>query len=510
MRLADLLQGVPVLARVGDPDAQVAGITYDSRRLAPGDLFLAWRGARYDAHDFVAAALRAGAAAVVVEQPSALPAELQPGRAAVLVPDSRAAAGPVSAAFHGHPTARLGVIGVTGTNGKTTTTYLIREVLRCRGPVGLVGTVSAMVGRTERPSRLTTPEAPDLQGMFAEMVAAGDRCCVMEVSSMALARRRVEAVAFDAAVFTNLTPDHLSPGEHPDFDHYRESKRRLFELVGQPVLGAPPKGAPLGVAVNGDDAYGAYMAAAAAADVPVLRFGLGPAAQVRAGDIRLDPAGMSFLIDHPGGSVRCRLQLCGRFNVYNALGAFCIGLLHGLPPEEIAAALGRVAGVPGRLQRVPGPQPFAVLVDYAHTPDGLENVLRAAREIAAAGERPGRVLAVFGCGGDRDRGKRPLMGEIGARLADICWLTSDNPRSEQPEGILREIAAGAARVPGAHCSSTPDRREAIAAAIAAAAPGDVVLIAGKGHENYQIFADRTIHFDDREEAAAALAKLGYL
>lgn len=509
VRLADLLQGIQVRGVVGDPGVDVTGIAYDSRRLQPGDLFLAWRGARFDAHDFVTGAFGAGAAAAVLEREGAVPVDLPAGRSAVLVADARAVAGPVSATFYRHPTARLGMVGVTGTNGKTTTTYLVRELLGMLGPVGLVGTVSAVVGGQAYPSRLTTPEAPDLQRLFSEMAAAGDRHCVMEVSSIALARRRAESVAFDVAVFTNLTPDHLGPHEHASFAQYRDSKRRLFELVGRPVPGAPAKSVPTGAAVNVDDKFGEHMAAAAAGTVPILRFGLRPEADVRAEDVCLSATGAAFRVVFPGGAVPCRVRLPGRFNVYNALGAFCVGLFYGLGAQDIAEALGRVPGVPGRLELVPGPQPFAVLVDYAHTPDGLENVLRAAREIVGASPAPGRVIAVFGCGGDRDRSKRPLMGEIGARLADVAWLTSDNPRSESPEAILREIEAGAARIVGADYRATPDRREAIGAAIALARPGDVVIIAGKGHENYQIFADRTIHFDDREEAAAALARLGY-
>ena len=503
MRLAELVAALGPAEVRGDPGVEVAGIAYDSRRLRPGDLFVAWKGQRFDAHDFVPAALAAGASVVVVERASALPERLRPGQAAVLVPDARRAAAPLAAAFHGHPTARLLLAGVTGTNGKTTTTYLLREVLRAIGPVGLVGTVGAVVGGEARPARLTTPEGPDLQALFADMVTAGDRCAVMEVSSMALAYHRVEAAAFDLAVFTNLTADHLSPHEHPSLEHYRQSKRRLFELVGRPVPGAPAKSGPCGAAVNADDPAAAGMAEAAA-PLPVLRFGLGPGAEVGAEDLVLRRDGASFTLRHPAGRQECRLRLAGRFTVYNALGAFCAGLLAGLPPAAVAAALGRVEGVPGRLEPVPGTQPFTVFVDYAHTPDGLENVLRAAREVSR-----GRVLVVFGCGGDRDRGKRPLMGELAVRLADLCWLTSDNPRSEPPEAILGEIEAGAARVAAARYSVVVDRGQAIGEVLAAAAPGDVVVIAGKGHETYQIFADRTIHFDDRQEAAAALRRLGY-
>ena len=321
---------------------------------------------------------------------------------------------------------------------------------------------------------------------------------------MALAKHRVAGAAVDVAVFTNLSRDHLGPTEHPTFEHYRESKVRLFRMVGRPVPGAPAKAMPQGAVVNRDDPAGPVMAEAVPAGVPVLWYGLDPRADVWAEDIRVRPEGATFRVHYPGGEVPCALRLAGRFNVYNALAAFAVGCVYGLPGATIAEALGTVAGVPGRLERIPGPQPFAVFVDYAHTPDGLEKVLRAARELV-----PGRVLAVFGCGGDRDRSKRPLMGAIGVRLADLTWLTSDNPRTEPPEAILADIVAGAAQVPGARYQVVPDRRQAIGEAIAAARPGDAVVIAGKGHETYQIFADRTVHFDDREEARAALARLGY-
>ncbi len=504
MQLAELLAGAAWLEWSGDLDLPVTGISYHSERVRPGDLFVAWRGGRFDGHAFLDAARAAGARAAVVERPLE---ELGAARAAITlvrVADSRAVLGPLSARLYGHPTARLGLCGITGTNGKTTTTYLVREVLRLLGPVGLIGTVSAIVGGQGRPLRLTTPEAADLQALFADMVAVGDRFCVMEASSMALDKRRVDGTAFDVGVFTNLTRDHLGPTEHPDFAHYRDSKARLFSLVGRAVADAPEKRLPRGAAVNADDPAAAGMAAAVAPGVPVLRYGLAAGADVRAADIRVGPDGASFAILHPGGRETCLLRLAGRFNVYNALAAFSVGRLYGLPGPEVAAALGRVAGVPGRMERVPGAQPFSVFVDYAHTPDGLDNVLRAAREIT-----PGRVIAVFGCGGDRDRTKRPLMGGIAARLADLVWLTSDNPRSEPPESILAEIAAGVQAVAGARYTVVADRGQAIAEALAAAAAGDAVVIAGKGHETRQIFADRTVHFDDREEAAAALSRLGY-
>jgi UDP-N-acetylmuramoyl-L-alanyl-D-glutamate--2,6-diaminopimelate ligase len=504
VQLAELLAGTAWLEASGDLNLNVTGIAYHSDRVRAGDLFVAWRGGRFDGHSFLDAARAAGAPAAVVERPLADLGALPGAMTLVRVADSRAVLGPLSARLFGHPTARLGLCGVTGTNGKTTTTFLIREVLRRLGPVGLIGTVSAIVGGESRPLHLTTPEAADLQALFADMVAVGDRFCVMEASSMALSKRRVDGCAFDVAVFTNLTRDHLGPTEHPTFAHYRDSKARLFGLVGRGVAGAPTKDLPRGAAVNADDPAAEGMASMVAPALPVLRYGLGPGAAVRAEDVGVGPDGASFTIVHPGGRDRCTLRLAGRFNVYNALAAFCVGTLYGLPGPEVAAALGRVAAVPGRMERVPGPQPFAVFVDYAHTPDGLDNVLRAAREISG-----GRVIAVFGCGGDRDRSKRPLMGGIAARLADLIWLTSDNPRSEPPEAILAEIAAGAAAVAGARFAVVPDRGQAIAEALAAARPGDAVVIAGKGHETRQIFADRTIHFDDREEAAAVLSRLGY-
>lgn len=504
MRLAELLAGTTVSAYAGDLGVEVTGIAYHSDRVRPGDLFVAWRGDRHDGHAFLAAAHRAGAPAAVVERPLAAVLDAAATMTLVAVPDSRSALGPLAARLHGYPTSQLRLCGVTGTNGKTTTTYLVRAVLSTLGPVGLIGTVAAIVGGQAQTLRLTTPEAADLQALFAGMVAAGDRLCVMEVSSMALHKGRVDGAAFDLAVFTNLTQDHLGPLEHPTFAHYRQSKARLFARVAQPVVGAAPKDVPVGVVLNADDAGAPFMAASVPPGVPILRYGLSPDADVYASDIAIRPEGAAFVIAHPGGHTPCHLRLSGRYNVHNALAAFAVGLLSGVAAEAAAAALGSVSVVPGRLERVPGPQPFSVFVDYAHTPDSLEHVLRAARELAT-----GRVLAVFGCGGDRDRSKRPLMGAIGARLADLSWLTSDNPRSEPPEAILAEVAGGAAAEPGARYRVVPDRRQAIGEALAAAGSGDVVIIAGKGHETYQIFAHGTIHFDDREEAQAALAGLGY-
>lgn len=480
-------------------DQPVRGVAYHSERVRPGDVFVAWRGARFDGHAFVGEAFGRGAVGAIVEREVS---SRVPGPT-FQVDSSRAAMAVLAAEVADHPTSDLGLVGVTGTNGKTTTSFLLREVLASRASTGLVGTVTVRVGDTARQVRLTTPESADLQPLFRDMVGAGDQYCVMEVSSLALATHRVDAVAFDVAVFTNLTADHIGPHEHPDFDHYRDSKALLFRRVGQPVPGARPKSVPTGAVVNADDPAGPYMAGATPSSVRVIRYGIGPQAELRAEGVRCDRNGSRFDVVYPGGHIPCQLHLPGRYNVCNALGAFGAGLILGFEPESIVAALSRVAGVPGRLEPIPGDQPFSVLVDYAHTPDGLENVLRAARELSA-----GRVIAVFGCGGDRDHTKRPVMGAIGVRMADVVWLTSDNPRTERPEEILRQVEAGA-RGGGGSYRVVPDRRQAIREAIAAAGPGDVVVIAGKGHETYQIFADRTIHFDDREEAKQALEALGY-
>lgn len=507
MRLGELVPflrrvGLPPIATTGeaDPGVELHGVAYHSERVHPGDVFVAWKGARFDGHAFVEEALRRGAVAAIVDQP------LQPSGSGLVLQarDSRAAMAIVAAELAGHPTSQLGVVGVTGTNGKTTTSFLVREVLQVVAPTGLLGTVTIAVGSERRPVRLTTPEAPDLQEMFRDMLSSGDRYCVMEVSSIALAKHRVDAVAFDVAVFTNLTKDHIGPNEHANFDEYRQSKAMLFARVGRPVLGAPCKDLPRGAVINGDDPEGEHMAAALDPGVPLLRYGLGPTVDVQAEDVRIGAAGAQFRIRYPGGRIACALRLPGRFNVYNALAAFCVGLHFGMDAEAIGQAVGRVAGVPGRLEPMDRGQPFAVFVDYAHTPDGLENVLRAARELAQH-----RVIAVFGCGGDRDRTKRSLMGAIAVRLADRSYLTSDNPRGEDPLAILREIEAGASTTTGGEYRVLPDRREAIGAALGEARSGDVVVIAGKGHETYQIFADRTVHFDDREEAAKVLEDLGY-
>ncbi len=496
LRLGDLIDGLEGASLSGNPDIEVSGLAYDSRRVRPGDLFLCIPGFVHDGHDFIPEALARGAVACLVERWDRVPE----GVAAARVPAARPAAARLAARFYGFPTRELRLIGVTGTNGKTTTTFLIREILARRGGVGLVGTVHNVVGGEVLPVEHTTPEAVDLQALFRQMAGRGDRAAVMEVSSHALALHRVDGCEFDVGVFTNITRDHLD--FHRDFGRYLSAKARLFRMLGRGAEGPPAKEGAKGAVVNADDPSARVIVDACR--VPVLTYAVDERADVMATgiDVRLD--GASFTVHSPRGRHRVRLRLTGRFNVYNALAAFGAGLVEGADPDEMVAALESVAGVPGRFERVTGVQDFAVIVDYAHTPDGLENVLQAARRGAR-----GRGIAVFGCGGDRDRTKRPIMGEIAARLADLVFITSDNPRSEDPAAIAAEVEAGARRVPGASCRTVLDREEAIGEAIAEARGGDVVLIAGKGHETYQKFRDRTVPFDDREVAGRWLSRLGY-
>ena len=437
---------------------EITGLAYDNRRATAGTLFFCVPGFTRDGHDFAPDAIARGAAALVVERPLGL------GVPEVLVEDVRAAMAPAAARFHGDPTARLGMAGVTGTNGKTTTCFILRELLEAAGiRTGLLGTVTSFVGGEERATVRTTPEAIDLQATFAEMVAGGDAACAMEVSSHALELGRADAIRWDVAVFTNLTQDHLD--FHPSMGDYFLAKRRLFE--------ADP---PVKV-VNVDDEYGRRLAA----DFPdATRYSLGDVE-----DLEVTLGGSRFRLD----GVELSTPMPGAFNVLNCLAAIHAARALGASDDAIARALPAVGRVPGRFEGVDEGQRFAVVVDYSHTPDSLENVLRAARSLAG----DGRVVCVFGCGGDRDRGKRPVMGRIAAELSDLPIVTSDNPRSEDPEAIIHEVLAG---MPG-DAEWHVDRREAIASAIEQARPGDVVVIAGKGHEQGQEFADgRNEPFDD--------------
>ena len=495
MELRQVLADVPVRRWLGDEAAEVDDLAFDSRRAGSGTLFFCVVGSRSDGHDFAAQAVEQGASALVVER--ALEGLDVPQ---ALVDDARAAMAPAAVAIHRDPTAELRVAGVTGTNGKTTTAFLLRHLLERSGTrCGLLGTVKSVVGGIEEGVERTTPEAIDLQATFRRMLDAGDRACAMEVSSHALAIGRTDGVRFRVALFTNLTQDHLD--FHADMDDYFLAKRRLF----LPDSGEPPETA----VVNVDDEHGRRLASDVEREGAsrLLTFSPGGAegADLRALDVDFDAAGSRFRIAGEWGEAAVSLPLPGDFNVENALAALGGALALGVEPRAAAAALGSAERVPGRLEPIGEGQEFAVLVDYAHTPDSLRNVLEAARRI---GER--RLICVFGCGGDRDREKRPLMGEIGARLSDLAIVTSDNPRSEDPQAIIAEILAG---VPGPGAAGddsvkvVPDRRAAIRVAVEAAAPGDTVVVAGKGHEQGQELAGgRKIPFDDREVAREELRR----
>ena len=447
------------------PDAEVTSLAYSTDGVQPGALFFCVPGFRADGHDFAPQAVERGAAALVVERPLGL------GVPEVVVESVRAAMGPAAARFHGDPTARLRVVGITGTNGKTTTAFLTRHILEAAGlRTGLLGTVTSVVGGVEEPVERTTPEAIDLQATFRRMLDAGDEACVMEVSSHALELGRAAGIHFACRVFTNLTQDHLD--FHPTMEDYFLAKRRLFEGPGPAV-------------VNVDDPYGRRLAGEFER---AWTYGIETPARFRARDVSFDPSGSSFSCETPDGSFRVETRLPGLFNVQNALAALASARALGVAPDIAVAALATAERVPGRFQPVDEGQPFTVLVDYAHTPEALENVLKAARELTQ-----GRLHVVFGAGGDRDRAKRPLMGRFAAQLADRVIVTSDNPRSEEPESIIDDIVEGTG--PGAE--REVDRRRAIALAVASAEPGDVVVVAGKGHEQGQEFAGgRKEPFDD--------------
>jgi UDP-N-acetylmuramoyl-L-alanyl-D-glutamate--2,6-diaminopimelate ligase len=488
MPVSELLAALPEKTVVGALPAAVRGIRADSRKVAPGDCFVAVPGLRQDGRRFVPEALQRGATLLVTEGP-ALP---EAAVAQILVPSARTALGRLAAAYYQHPSRRLTIVGITGTNGKTTTSYLVEALLQARGlRTGVIGTIQYRVGDRSLPAGQTTPEALELQSLLASMYTSGVRGVAMEVSSHALALARVDEVAFDVGVFTNLTQDHLD--FHGTLDDYRRAKRRLFELLERSTK--PTRAA----VVNSDDPSGAEMTRGLV--LPVVTFGIRPPAAVRALHWQSGLDGVQLTATTPSGPLELCSPLIGEHNVMNLLGAVATGLALGLGPEVVAGTLAGVGTVPGRFEQVRSGQPFLVVVDYAHTPDALERVLGTARKLTG-----GRLGVVFGCGGDRDRSKRPIMGALAARLADRVWLTSDNPRSERPEAIIDEIAAG---VPAADAGSSrlvreADRRAAIAAALGWAQPGDTVVIAGKGHESYQIVGTAVLPFDDRDVARQIL------
>lgn len=485
----------------GDLEQEVSGLSYDSRKVGSGEVFFATPGEKVDGHTYIADAVRRGAAAVVVSRDGNWP---RPA-ASFRVKDVRRSMGLWAAHFYGRPSAKIRLIGVTGTNGKTTLTYLIESVLRAAAmPPGVIGTINYRYGGHEVPSHHTTPESLDLQAMLAEMLQAGVKAVAIEVSSHALAQQRVRGLDFDIGVFTNLSRDHLD--YHRDMDDYFLAKSKLFT----DYLEASSKRRKAAVVYGDDPRGGQLIEKIRSHDFALWSYGEGQQCDVHPVNIERDVRGLR-------GTIRAREQiieldspLIGAANLQNILGAVGVGRALGIDANVVAEGIKQLKSVPGRLEKVANPRDITILVDYAHSPDALEKVLGAVRPLTR-----GKVICVFGCGGDRDRGKRPIMGEIAARLSDLVVLTSDNPRTEEPSAIIEEVETGVTKTPlrklgGSDLRSSgevkrgylvePDRRKAIAIAISAALAGDLVLIAGKGHEDYQILGTDKIHFDDREVA----------
>jgi len=491
--MLEVLQGqVGVLDRHGNLEVPVTAITDDSRTVGPGSLFVAVKGEQADGHRFIPVAMKAGMAALLTQQPVG---DLSIPFARVT--DTRKALGLLGSRFYGDPSSRLRMVGVTGTNGKTTTTYVCKALLEGLGrPVGLIGTVAYQIGNDTIPAAHTTPGALELQQLLAKMVAEGCAAAVMEVSSHALAQDRTAGCEYDVAVFSNLTQDHLD--FHHTMEEYFQAKLRLF--TGLTGTHKPNKRA----IVNVDDLAGSRIKDLCPA--PVWTYAVKAKADLRPENVQVSLGGTTFTAATPAGSFPVESHLVGEHNVYNLLAAIGVALHEGATPDQISRAIARVANVPGRFERVMAGQPFTVVVDYAHTEDALVRLLTAAQAL-----KTGRIITVFGCGGDRDRGKRPKMGAAAVGYSDLVILTSDNPRTEDPQAILQEVEVGVTEAlrqrPHVLYRKVPDRREAIGAAVREARSGDMVLIAGKGHEDYQIIGTKKFHFDDREAAREAIAQL---
>ena len=503
MRLDQLIQDLAIEHQHGDMRRQVLGLAYHSGKVSEGDIFVAIRGERMDGHDFINQAIDRGAHAIVVEERL----DPVPDVTTLTVANTRVALARIANRFYGFPSHDLTVVGITGTNGKTTTTYLLESIFRAGGQqVGVIGTVNMRYPGKVYPAPVTTPQSLDLQRILREMLDAGVTHVLTEVSSHGLDMYRVDGTRFAVGLFTNLSQDHLD--YHGGLDNYFSAKSRMFSQV----LGQQRTGDALAV-INGDDAWGQKLCSTVVG--PLLRYGLAADAEVRAEKVRCNSSGINALFHTPKGEVEIRSPLLGRLNLYNLLAATAVAVGLELPLEEIRSGLGSLSRIPGRLESVPNDFSFQVLVDYAHTPDALEKALDSLRELQFR-----NIICVFGCGGDRDRGKRPLMGEIAARRADLLVVTSDNPRSEAPEAILADIeegvrSLGLPRIPSLmECGGNSpngytlivDRIEAINFAINCAGDGDAVYIGGKGHESYQILGERRIDFDDRLVAAKALKK----
>jgi len=491
MKLRDLLVGAELGHPLGNADLEVTSVAYNSRQVEPGGIFFAIYGEKTDGNRFVADAMGRGASVIASELPR--PASDLPRTIEWVQPASaRKALATAAANFYGRPAQALKLVGVTGTNGKTTTTYLIDSILRAAGNgTGLLGTIAYRTPRSSRVAKNTTPESLDLQSFLAEVRDAGGTHAVLEASSHALVMDRVWGCRFAAAVFTNLTRDHLD--YHKTFEEYFAAKRRLFEGTGA--------GAPAAGVINTDDAYGKRLVGLAARTVT---YGLENGAEVTTKKFALAFSGLEFTAQTPAGKIEVRSRLVGRINLYNILAALGAAIALGISREHIEAGVWQLESVPGRFERIDRGQPYLVVVDYAHTDDALRNLIATARELNPTG----RIITLFGCGGDRDRVKRPLMGEVAGSMSDIAVLTSDNPRSEDPLRIINDVVVGLQKTKARYLIE-PDRAVALERAFDEARPGDIVLLAGKGHETYQVLRDRTIDFDDREVARQSLRRRGY-
>ncbi|MDF2500758.1 MAG: murE 2 [Anaerosporomusa subterranea] len=482
--LPDLLALITSVETRGNRSVTIENIAYDSRKVSPNSLFICLKGSSVDGHDFAAAAVEKGAVAILAEREVDLP----PHVTLIITANVRLAMQNIVPYFFDYPSREMRMIGITGTNGKTTTTYLIRSILQEAGyRVGLIGTIQTMIGEQVLPVKNTTPDVLDLQETLRKMAGAKLDYVVMEVSSHALSLGRVAGCEFDVGIFSNLTQDHLD--FHQTFDNYIQAKAKLFDMLSQPDQNKQRKTAVINLDAVAADIMLKH------ADCPTLTYAIeNQDADLKASQIDITSKGANFVILGSFGEQRLSLKITGDFNVYNAMAAIGAALAEDVPLATIVRAIENASSVPGRFELVDAGQPFSVIVDYAHTPDGLENVLQTARRFAQR-----RVIVVFGCGGDRDRTKRPIMGRLAAKYAEVIIATSDNPRSEDPSAILREIEAGIrdAIRPDACYEVIVDRREAIAKALSAAQPDDVVVIAGKGHETYQVLKDKVIDFDDR-------------
>ncbi len=489
MRLQEILKGISNPEIIGKKDVDIKGIVVHSSRVREGFLFICVRGEKTDGHQYIEEAVERGAAAVICERYPEISADTT-----VVVNNSRVAAAQTASNFFGYPSRKLRTVGITGTNGKTTVAYLCKNILAEAGEkTGLIGTIEYIIDGRTIPADRTTPDAVLIQSLLREMTNNDCRAVVVEVSSHALDQRRIDNIEFDTGIFTNLTRDHLD--YHGDMEQYFKAKIRFFTEL----LGEGNKDFPKAAIINADDPVSAEIIENA--KVPVVRYGIDGQYDVRASDIRLDISGTSFKVTTPAGDLELKTPLAGRHNVYNILAAVGMAFSQNIPTDAILRGIHKTKNIPGRLQFIPNGTGISVAVDYAHTDDALRNVITALREIST-----GKIIVVFGCGGDRDPGKRPKMGRAVGELADMAIVTSDNPRSEDPEKIIDQVVEGFDDK-GCEYIRLSDRGEAIRRALEIAGPGDTVLLAGKGHETYQQFKDNIVVFDDREVARRILDEM---